>query len=95
MNYLVTYYRTERELSLNDIRFFISIYIALIISGLWTKIFGSILIEMSKSFNLTIDKMGTVFPLVSVGFLIGTVMNIILGNKINIKISTNLSAKSK
>jgi len=77
-------------LSLNDIRFFISIHIALIMSGLWTTIFGSILIEMSKSFNLTIDKMGAVFPLVSVGFLIGTVINIILGNKINIKKILNI-----
>jgi len=59
-------------------------------SGLWTTIFGSILIEMSKSFNLTIDKMGAVFPLVSVGFLIGTVINIILGNKINIKKILNI-----
>lgn len=77
-------------MSLNDIRFFISIHIALIMSGLWTTIFGSILIEMSKSFNLTIDKMGAVFPLVSVGFLIGTVINIILGNKINIKKILNI-----
>jgi len=89
-NYLITYYRTERELSLNDIRFFISIHIALIMSGLWTTIFGSILIEMSSSFNLTIDKMGTVFPLVSVGFLIGIAINIILGNKINIKKILNI-----
>ena len=77
-------------MSLNDIRFFINIYIALITSGLWTSIFGSILIEMSKSFNLTIDKMGTVFPLVSVGFLIGIVINIILGNKVNIKKILNI-----
>jgi hypothetical protein len=72
-------------LSINKVRFFISVYIALIGSSLLTTIFGPILIEIGEAFGLSIDKMGIVFPLVSLGFFIGIAVNIILCNKINIR----------
>jgi MFS family permease len=61
------------------------------VSGVFATIYGPILIELSESFNISLESIGLVFSLYSIGIVSGAILYVILdGVRINLKTRLNI-----